>query len=613
MEEGRLLGDWKLLKQLGQGSMGTVFVAEHRFTKRQYALKVLPEELAQDRGFMQRFEEEIGVLSLLDHPHIVKTYNVSFSQGIYFLVTDCIVDELSESTNLQQYLHSMGNKLTQEQILDIVTQIALGIDYGHSIHDSEKKSLVHRGLKLNNVLVGKNSESSDKVTVSISDWGLSKIVGTGPALLRTFRGVADQLSVHAPSSLAYPNPPISQQKLQVLQASLLQNFLFLAPEQKKSDTYDFKADNYAFGILVYNLLMKDFPEGAFILPSSLIEKPIVNWDFIVTSCLNPKIEERPENLQELLEKAKQTKSVKPELKPLQVVQTQISQEESLLPKPPPEEEMDAKLKASSVEIKPYDRFVKEYHPEKGENRNIVPILTETCVVKGGYYYRGNDQGCRDEMPRHRIKINSFAMDIHPVTNEQFVRFLEYVSGEKDAQNHDIIRLRDSRIKKSAGRISIEPGYAKHPVVGVTWYGAIGYAQWVDKRLPTEAEWEIACCGGLENPLYPTGDIIEKTEANFFSSDTTAVMSYPANGYGIFDMAGNVYEWCQDWYEYTYYETSILEPDFPKGPLQGVYRVLRGGCWKSLNEDLRTSKRHRNNPWAANGTYGFRCAKDISLQ
>ncbi len=132
-----------------------------------------------------------------------------------------------------------------------------------------------------------------------------------------------------------------------------------------------------------------------------------------------------------------------------------------------------------------------------------------------------------------------------------------------------------------------------------------------KRLPTEAEWEIAAQGGLETAEYPTGKNIDHTQANFFNSDTTAVMSYPPNGYGLYDMVGNVYEWSEDWYAYNYYDTSLHEPENPTGPRQGVYRVLRGGCWKSLKEDMRCAHRHRNNPGTVNGTYGFRCATDVS--
>jgi formylglycine-generating enzyme required for sulfatase activity len=232
------------------------------------------------------------------------------------------------------------------------------------------------------------------------------------------------------------------------------------------------------------------------------------------------------------------------------------------------------------------------------------------IIPAGSYFRGSNQGTRDEMPRHAIHLSSFAIDVHPVTNEQFVRFLEAMGGEKDVNNSDIIRLRESRIKRSGGNLNIESGYARHPVVGVTWYGAVAYTKWVGKRLPTEAEWEIAAFGGREDFLYPTGLNIERSEANFFSSDTTPVMSYPPNGYGLYDIAGNVYEWCHDWYDFHYYDMSVQEPNDPKGPMQGVYRVLRGGCWKSLKEDLRCAHRHRNNPGVMNGTYGFRCAADV---
>ena len=99
-----VLGDYNIIKQIGQGSLGRLFLAEHRFMKKQYAIKVLPESIVADRNFINRFHEQIAILSSLEHPSIVKMYNVSFSDGLYFLVCDCVVDDLGESTNLFQYL-----------------------------------------------------------------------------------------------------------------------------------------------------------------------------------------------------------------------------------------------------------------------------------------------------------------------------------------------------------------------------------------------------------------------------------------------------------------------------------------------------------------------------
>lgn len=695
MMDTRLLGDYTLIKQVGQGSMGSVFLAEHRFMKKQYILKVLPEELASDRAFIQRFEEDVALLTALEHPHIVKIHTVSFAQGQYFLVTDCVVDEFGETTNLSQYMLSRGKRFDEETLFRLLRQIADALDYAHS-KKVAIKGVIHRNLKLNNILVAKGRGGID---LMISDFGLTRIIGTAAVLTRNYKvaaeflGLANSLYGAKTEPERYPNPPLDPQKLAPLHSSFLQNLAFLAPEQKHFDSQlsaDSKVDVYAFGVLAYYLLVGEFPEGFFEMPSKLAPELSWNWDLLIRDCLHQNPQKRPESLVAALEAirqpiknyAKETFLEKPkEVTPYTLQQLNVAHEstktialpeiihlldEALIDSANEPEALASEarhLEVNAIEpiestqspliqtlqpivskgslqqpelantqlLRPIirtaeierpttdhdpaaallvDATVKHYTPERKEVKNTQPILTDMAVISGGTFYRGSMDGNRDEMPRHYITLSSFAIDIHPVTNEQFVRFLEVMGGEKDSNHQDIIRMRDSRIKRSGGRLSIESGYSKHPVVGVTWYGAIAYAKWVGKRLPTEAEWEVAARGGFENLLYPTGEDIEKTQANFFSSDTIAVMSYAPNGYGLYDMPGNVYEWCYDWYGYNYYEVSVQEPDNPTGPLQGVYRVLRGGCWKSLKEDLRCSRRHRNNPGTVNGTYGFRCATDV---
>ncbi len=633
MKEAKILGDYTVIKQVGQGSLGNVYLAEHRFMKKHCILKVLPEELSSDRSFIQRFEEDISTLSTLDHPNIVKIHNVSYSHGQYFVVTDCVVDELGETTNLTQYMIARGKRLEEEELHRLLIQIADALDYAHS------KKLIHRGLKLNNILVGKRPGAP--IDLYLSDFGLSRIIGVGAVLTRTYKNVAEALGVSAAIGTTKAGqeryaPSIETAKLLPLHASFLQNYAFLAPEQKRLDaqkSVEAKADYYAFGVLAYYLLMNEFPEGVFDLPSERLDFRW-NWDPLIRNCLQSDPAKRPESLLEELHNV--------QIPGIKALQSQVFAEAQTLKtnplnkmvaeyaEPAPQRVIHqdeahpgglrpilrtAQLERPQTDPDPaavfqIDTTVKSYKPEHKEVKNIQPLLTDMVVIPGGNFYRGSNDGNRDEVPRHQVTLASYAIDIHPVTNEQFVRFLEVMGGEKDSNHQDIIRMRDSRIKRSGGKLSIESGYAKHPVVGVTWYGAVAYAKWVGKRIPTEAEWEIAARGGKENALYPTGDDIEKTQANFFSADTTTVMSYATNDYGLYDMVGNVYEWCQDWYGYNYYEISIQEPENPKGPLQGVYRVLRGGCWKSLKEDLRCSRRHRNNPGTVNGTYGFRCAADV---
>lgn len=655
----KTLGDYSIIKQIGQGTLGSVFLAEHRFVKQQYILKVLPEEMATDRNFIQRFEKHVATLAKLDHPHIVKIHNVSFAEGYYFLVTDCIVDCFGETTNLTQYLSVNKQSLNENEIFELLTQVASALHYAHQMQIGGQP-LAHRGLKLNNILIGKGARG---LHVYLSDFGLSHIIGEGAILTRMYKVLADVLSLDLsqstftkPGEEKFLTGTIDSGKLSKLHASFLQVYHFLAPEQKiyREKPVGPQADTFAFGILAYFLLMHCFPEGNFPLPNEIYPDFRLNWNLLVKECLHPDPTKRPPVLLKLLDALTQPKTKKPPVyeEEEEAILDWNESEETPLPDEDEDGAVAVATREEEAEITPrqmdmlhevsemirsqakpvlnpqevkrpqydpdpaavfqLDSTVARYVPKEEKIQNIEPIPSEMVIIKEGEYYRGSDEGGRDERPRHQVKLSSFALDIHPVTNEQFVRFLEVMGGEKNANNQDIIRLRESRIRRHGGKVSIESGYSKHPVIGVTWYGAIAYAKWIGKRLPTEAEWEVAasCC---EELTYPTGAGIERTQANFFSADTTPVKSYPPNKLGLYDMVGNVYEWCQDWYDYNYYETAMQRPDNPKGPLQGVYRVLRGGCWKSLKDDLRCAHRHRNNPGIVNRTYGFRCAADVEAE
>ncbi|MBY0529862.1 MAG: SUMF1/EgtB/PvdO family nonheme iron enzyme [Rhabdochlamydiaceae bacterium] len=619
----RLLGDYELIQSLGRGSLGSAYLAEHRLMKRRFLVKILPPELASDLGFVERFKSLVSLLSQLEHPHLVSIHNVCHAEGVYFFVTDFV----EEGCNLAQYLAKQKGKLSEQQIFTIATQLASALDYAH------QKNEAHGSLKWNNIII---RELSQGIQVFISDFGLSRIIGDRAVLSRIYQAVCDQLDANVGFSQdQYTKGPIDEAETQALHHSFLQCYSFLAPEQKKSfsNSCDLrKADIYAFGVVLYSLLRGEFPEGFYELPTQQ-EGYQSSWDLLLARCLNHDPKARPDFLTPLLEEIQTSpslyhaKSLLLKLKNSGNAKSASSQFEpqasvyassfgtavqtQLKPVIKPVEIARPSFEPDPGAIFQVETLVARYQPETQEEKWVEPILTPMQIIPAGSYFRGGNLGARDELPRHMVNLSAFALDAHPVTNEQFVRFLEAMGGEKDVNNNDIIRLRDSRIKRSAGRLSIESGYSKHPVVGVTWYGAIAYAKWIGKRLPTEAEWEIASLGGIEENLYPTGSDIERSQANFFSADTTAVMSYPPNAYGLYDMAGNVYEWCQDWYDYHFYDHSVQEPDNPKGPLQGVYRILRGGCWKSLKEDLRCAHRHRNNPGVMNGTYGFRCAADVS--
>ncbi len=244
-------------------------------------------------------------------------------------------------------------------------------------------------------------------------------------------------------------------------------------------------------------------------------------------------------------------------------------------------------------------------------------------IPAGESLMGSNDGQEDEKPVHKVYLDEFYIDKYEVTNEQYARFLNATGKNEDTAGHKLLDL-DSKhcpIERVGDTYRPKSGYEKHPVVEVSWYGAAAYAQWAGKRLPTEAQWEKAARGGLVGRRYPWGDEITREDASYKgASGTAAVGSYSSNGYGLYDMAGNVCEWCADEYNELYYSRSPKEnPPGPGGCVSfsnndftrvTIKRVLRGGSWGDNPDRLQCSNRDSDAPEAMFNHVGFRCSKNL---
>ena len=248
------------------------------------------------------------------------------------------------------------------------------------------------------------------------------------------------------------------------------------------------------------------------------------------------------------------------------------------------------------------------------------------LIPAGEFEMGSDDADArvNEQPIHTVYVDAFYMDEHEVTNLDYKRF---VLANPQWQKDRIPRsLHNGNYLKHWSGNNYPAGKANHPVTYVSWYSAMAYAAWAEKRLPTEAEWERAARGGRAGLKYPWGNTISSVNANYNSpvGDTTVVKSYPANDYGLYDMAGNVWEWCLDAYDGDFYFSSpsrnplsdvntLSNLDLVTSDFTNVKssRVLRGGAWNIFARSVRVAGRNGNSPTSANDVYGFRCARAVS--
>ena len=284
------------------------------------------------------------------------------------------------------------------------------------------------------------------------------------------------------------------------------------------------------------------------------------------------------------------------------------------------------------------------------------------LISGGGFLMGTDGdygfAADGEGPAHAVELAPYYIDATCVTNEQFNAFVNATGYKTESERFgwsfvfyghlSATQLARSvratvqgsewwcRVEGATWRHPEGPGSNikqrwAHPVVQVSWQDANAFAAWAGKRLPTEAEWEYAARGGLAQKRFPWGDELEpdgrhamnvwqgvfptrNTEADGHYGPAPA-KSYKANGYGLYQMTGNVWEWCWDWFDASYYRTSSGPGPAvnPAGPGIGERRVMRGGsylCHASYCNRYRTDARSGNTPDSATTNLGFRCVRDV---
>ena len=255
-----------------------------------------------------------------------------------------------------------------------------------------------------------------------------------------------------------------------------------------------------------------------------------------------------------------------------------------------------------------------------------------------------------ETPVHDVRLHPFSMDATAVTNAQFATFVKdtghvteaehfgvsavfhlAVTSRRDVVNHAAgtpwwLAVRGADWRHPEGPGSEVSRRQNHPVVHVSWFDAQAYAAWAGKRLPTEAEWEHASRGGLTGARYAWGDDLTprgRWMCNIWQGTfptmntvedghltTAPVKAFAPNGYGIFGTAGNVWEWCADWFSPDTYAADATDPTDPRGPETGEQRVMRGGsylCHESYCNRYRVAARSSNTPESTSANIGFRCA------
>jgi serine/threonine-protein kinase len=582
---GQQLGQYEINALLGKGGMATVYRARQMSIGRDVAIKIIDPTLAQNVDFVRRFEREARTIASLSHAHVLKVFDYGQQRGLVYLVM-----ELLRGGSLSHVLKR--GRIPINIVSWLLDQIASALDYAHA------RGIVHRDLKPQNLLF------DDSRNIFLTDFGLAKLLDAGE-LTRT------GLVVGTPA--------------------------YMAPEQWKNDNVDHRADIYSLGVILFEMLTNKLPFSADtphrmmylhinqsppplaslrpdlplavgeIVAQVLAKDPAVRFASAGKVALAFKRAvgngvQFGQPAESLAQPAPAGRGVeRPLASPLATAEQPISFPSST---PRPATPSAGTPVSTTAPGAPNKRLGLAPGMRRHDQRAVPQVWVPAGSFRMGS--PGTDRDARpDEHPDHEITLTQgFWIDQFPVTNAAFQAFIND-GGYQQRQywSNDGWRWLTVNGIKGPGDY---PGFttADQPRVGVSWYEADAYAHWRGGRLPTEAEWEYAA-RGAQAARYPWGAAWEDGKANVKSKRTTPVNAYAENvsWAKVYDLAGNVWEWCADWYGDTYYQADISTD--PTGPAEGKGRILRGGSWRHEAVHARCAARRHDAVISRDDYIGFR--------
>jgi len=591
-----ILPDLEIVRRIDAGGFGTCWLAKQHPFERHVAVKMLHAELSDDPQFVDRFKREMKILADFRHNHIVQIYTASVKPPLYY-VMEFVGNDNNDSQTLADILQNNGQ-------LDVATVKRWALQIIDALHYAHQKGVIHRDIKPQNILLMQNR------TVKVADFGIAKLNAD------TIKGIETN----------------TQPKAVTNTGSSFGTWDYMAPEQQENaKDVDERSDIYSVGALFYRMLTgrkaKERSRNTF--RKQCPDVPAA-WEELLEEMLEPDREDRLQTMEKVLKRINNIDQIVHQVHPpeksnvhedefvriqrereaLEAEEQRLLQEhEERQAKEAAEKEKQKRLAAAQRELEEKKQRIETL--KRGEMLSPQPSARNKADDRMALSIKGVDYAFR-WCPPGRFMMGSPSSEAdrldsetqHEVTLSRGFWMLETQVTQQMWES--VMGNNPSYFK----------GSKKLPVEQVSWNDSQEYIKKLNTllagtpgapagykfSLPTESQWEYACRAGTTT-AYHFGNSLSAEQANFNGniSQTREVGSYPSNVWGLYDMHGNVYEWCLDWYG-DYPSGSLTDP---VGSPTGSIRVVRGGSWHLIARYCRSAFRSSYDPAAGRYSIGLR--------